>query len=120
MIKITGRSTYRRFEDHLAYCACHLYGLAAIENSRRPSIWVLRRGQQTCSMQKMFSQAPWVYWLGGCLVVPLLGNLAFLFAIFFAVAGSRHIISRAALVAICDLILEQPEIDLSTLRPPGS
>ena len=104
VFKFIGRSTYRRIEDHLAFCACHLESLEACGRNERVSIWQLRRENAPFRNQKLFQQSSSTYWIGGCFLF-LFGRILFILALLFTILGSRYVSSRASLVAICEFLL---------------
>ena len=116
MVKAASGARYRQFEEHLAFCACHLKALELVSRGQVPGHWLLWRGQLGFNTRKLYTQSVWMYVVGGCVTL-ILREVGYLFALFFASQSLRFIISRATLVAICDFILEQPEMDISQLPP---
>jgi hypothetical protein len=108
-IKFVGRSAYRSLEEHLDYCACHLPALTQIAaGERRLNIWQLRREEAVFKWRRWFMQKQATYWACGCLAL-LFFRVGFVVVFLYTVLGGRFISSRAALVAICDFMLERGE-----------
>ena len=107
-IRMVGRSSYHKFEEHLDYCACHFPALRKLAEGQQLNIWQLRREDNVFKSRKWFSQENWVYWTCGCLILAGSSNgnpLTLLFLIYL-IMGGRYVVSRAVLVALCDFLLD--------------
>ena len=88
---------------------CYRIGREIARGREHLPLLKLRTAQNAFGAQGMFHQQTWVYWVLGVILF-LVARIGIFFAIYFALMGSRYIVSRANLVAICDFILQTPEL----------
>lgn len=121
MLQLQTRPGRRTLARQLQFCACHMRSLSALQQRAEAKLYIqqLNLDQLVYNSQGLIEFAAKVHWLLALLLFLLLANITIALAVFFTVVGPRYIISRAALVAFLDYLLDQPLYPVDGLQPPG-